>query len=56
MKPFTAEQIAERQGSMTNPSVGGAEPSSNFRKFRPPHFDISGSPANWQVYGDQIHR
>lgn len=52
MKPFTAQQIAERQGSMTNPSVGGAEPSSSFRNFSHHDFDIS-YPANWQVYGDQ---
>jgi Zn-dependent protease with chaperone function len=52
MKPFTAQQIAERQASMTNPSAGGSEPSSSFRNFSHSDFDIS-YPANWQVYGDQ---
>jgi Zn-dependent protease with chaperone function len=52
MKPFTAQQIAERQGSTTNPSAGGSEPSSSFRNFSHSDFDIS-YPANWQVYGDQ---
>ncbi len=52
MKPFTAQQIAERQGSTTNPSAGGSEPSSSFRNFSHSEFDIS-YPANWQVYGDQ---
>jgi len=52
MKPFTAQQIAERQGSTTNQSAGGSEPSSSFRNFSHSDFDIS-YPANWQVYGDQ---
>lgn len=53
MKPFTAQQIAERRSApATSATTGNMEPSPSFRNFVHSDFEIS-YPSNWQVYGDQ---
>jgi peptidase M48-like protein len=53
MRPFTAQQIAERQQTPTmNTAAGGVQPSSSVRSFSHRDFSIS-YPENWQVFGDQ---
>jgi beta-barrel assembly-enhancing protease len=52
MRPFTAQQIAERQAPAMNAASGSAQPSASLRSFTHRDFSIS-YPENWQVFGDQ---
>ncbi len=52
LKPFTAQQIAERQTPTMNASAGSIEPSGSMSSFNHSDFEIS-YPDNWQVFGDQ---
>jgi hypothetical protein len=52
MKPLTAQQIADGQGTEAPSASEDVQPSSQLRSFSHSDFDIS-YPENWKVFGDQ---